>query len=199
MSKISKHSILERVNFERFYEYFLDLAPKERMLVASGLGVFLLLLIFLPISCASSKISKTQKNVINHEKNMNELIGKIKSYRAISGRLKSIESQWLARGKISLSSTLESISSQTGLNKNIDTIREQPATGGDMIEENSADVRVSRVSLAQAMDFLYKIENYNQGGLKIKQLQIKPRYDNRQQFDLSFQVSTYSLKEKKGT
>ncbi len=199
MLKISKHSILERINFERFYEYFLDLAPKERILVASGLAIFVLLLIFVPISCASSKISKTQKNVVNHEKNMNELVSKIKNYRAITGRLKAIETQWSARGKISLSSTLESISSQNGLNKNIDTIREQPPSGGDMVEENSADVRLSRISLPQAMDFLYKIENYNQGGLKIKQLQIKPRYDNRQQFDLSFQVSTYSLKEKGGT
>lgn len=199
MSKIDKHSLLKRINFERLYERFLDLTPRERMITAGGIGFLLVLIIFLPISCASSKISKTQRNVLNHEKNMNELVLKLKAYQEVNGRLRAIESQWAGRGKISLSTTLESISAQNGLDKNIDTIREQPSSGGDVVEEFSADVRVSRVPLSQAIDYLYKIEHYPQAELKIKQLQIKPRYDNRQLFDLSFRVSTYALKRGEGS
>jgi type II secretory pathway component PulM len=194
-----KTSLKERLNLEELYTNFLGLEARERVLALAGVGLVLLLIILLPISCASSKISKKEQNVLSHEKNMDDLMSKLQDYQTILNRMKSMETQWAGRSKISLSTTLESLSAQSGLDKNIDTIKEQPPATGDVLEEHAADVRLSRVPLAQAIDYLYKIENSSQGALKIKKLQIKPRFDNRQLFDLSFQVSTYVLKEGAGT
>lgn len=170
---------------------------QQRILALVGVAVVLLLIVVIPVSCASSKISKSQKNILNHEKNMDDLMAKLKEYQSVQGKMKTVENQWAGRAKVSLSTTLESLSAQSGLDKNIDAIKEQPPSGGDkdILEEHVAAVRLSRVPLSQAVDYLYKIESMPQAGLKVKKLQIKPRYDNRQLFDLSFEVSTFALKE----
>jgi hypothetical protein len=194
---VPKVSLKERLNLEEIYHQFLGLDPQQRILAAVGLAVVLLLLIIVPISCASSKLSKLEKTVIGHEKNMDDLMGKLKDYQSLQNRMKAIEGQWASRNNVSLSTTLENLSGQSGLDKNIDAIKEQPPTMSDkdILEERVASVRISRAPLAQAMDYLYKIESLPNAGIKIKKLQMKPRYDNRQLFDLSFEVSTYALKK----
>ena len=196
MAGSSKYSLKERLNVEELYNVFLGLDSRQQIIALVGTGIFLLLLIFIPISCASSKISKKEKNVLNHQKNMEDLQTKLREYQDLIGRQKAIEGSWSGKGKVAISTTLESLSAQSGIDKNIDSIKENPATASsDILDEQSASVRVSRVSLQQALDYLYKIETFPQAGFKVKKLQIKPRYDNRQLFDVSFDVSTYSLKE----
>ena len=192
-----KISLKERLNVEEIYNQFLGLDPQQRMLALAGTAVVLLLIIIIPISCASSKLSKLEKTVIGHEKNMDDLMGKLKEYQSLQSRVKATEAQWAGRSKVSLSTTLESLSAQSGLDKNIDSIKEQPPSMGekDILEEHVAAVRLSRAPFSQAIDFLYKIESLPNAGLRVKKLQMKPRYDNRQLFDLSFEVSTYALKE----
>ena len=192
-----KVSLKERLNLEEIYNQFLGLDPQQRILAVVGLAVVLLLIIIVPISCASSKLSKLEKNVTSHQKNMDDLMGKLKEYQSLQNRMKAVEAQWASRSNVSLSTTLENLSAQSGLDKNIDSIKEQPPAGSDkdILEEHVAAVRVSRAPLTQAMDYLYKIESLPNAGLKIKKLQMKPRYDNRQLFDLSFEVSTYALKK----
>ena len=196
-----KLSLKERLNVEEIYNQFLGLDPNQRILALVGTAIVLLLIIIIPISCASSKISKLERNVINHEKNMDDLVSKLKEYQSLQNRVKAVEGQWAGRSRVSLSTTLESLSAQSGLDKNIDAIKEQPPSMGekDILEEHVAAVRVSRAPLAQAIDYLYKIESFPNAGLKVKKLQMKPRYDNRQLFDLSFEVSTFTLKEGGGT
>ncbi len=195
MSKFGKSSLKEKLNLEELYNQFLGLDSQQRTLAMVGIGIVLLLLIIIPITCASSKLSEKEKKILNHSKNMDELVSKLQEYQKIESKMKQMESQWTARSKISLSTTLESLSAQSGLDKNIDTIKEQPPSAGDILEEHSADVRLSRVALSQIIDYLYKVESFQQGALKVSKLQLKPRYDNRQLFDVSFTVSTYAIKE----
>lgn len=194
---MARISLRERLNFEELYHRFLAMEPRERILALVGLLIGLLLILFLPISCASSKIAKKERNILNHSKNMEELISKLREYQTLQGRMKAMESSWAARSKISLSTTLESLSTQSGLDKNIDSIKEQPPSVGekDLLEEHVAAVRLSRVPLSSLVDYLYKIETFQQGSLKVRKLQMKPRYDNRQLFDVSFEVATSFLKE----
>jgi len=195
VSKFGKSSLKEKLNLEELYNQFLGLDSQQRTLAMVGIGIVLLLLIIIPITCASSKLSEKEKKILNHSKNMDELVSKLQEYQKIESKMKQMESQWTARSKISLSTTLESLSAQSGLDKNIDTIKEQPPSAGDILEEHSADVRLSRVALSQIIDYLYKVESFQQGALKVSKLQLKPRYDNRQLFDVSFTVSTYAIKE----
>ncbi|MBL7684416.1 MAG: hypothetical protein JNK65_00045 [Deltaproteobacteria bacterium] len=197
---MAKMSLKEKLNVEDLYNQFLGMDQQQRLITLGGIAFVLILLIVIPVSCASSKISKSEKNIMNHEKNMDELVSRIKDYQAVQEKVKAVEGQWAGRSKVSLSTALESLSQQSGLDKNIDSIKAQPPSAGekDILEEHVAAVRLSRAPLPQAIDFLYKIESYPQAGFKVKKLQIKPRYDSRQLFDLNFEVSTFALKEGAG-
>ncbi len=197
MAKVNKYSLKARLNLDEIYNIFLGFDSRERLFAISGVLLVLLIVVFVPLSCASSKISEKQSNILSHEKNMDELVAKLKDYQSSQARLKAVQSKWAGRSKISLSATLEDLSRQSGLDKNIDSIKESPPSGGDKeaLEENLASVRVTRAPLSQVLDFFYKIESFGQGGIKIKKLLIKPRYESRQLFDVTFDVSTYSLKE----
>src|SRR5262245_25705735 len=140
-----KLSLKERFNVEELYNTFLGLAPRERTFAVAGIVVVLLLVILIPVSCASSKISKKEKNILSHEKNMDDLVTRLGEYQSALRRMKAAESQWTGRSKISLSTTLESLSTQSGLDKNIDAIKEQPPSMGekDILEEHVAAVRIS--------------------------------------------------------
>ena len=50
------------------------------------------------------------------------------------------------------------------------------------------------VTLEQLVRYLYQIENSPQL-LKIKKLEIKPRFNNRQILTVTFRVSAFTLKE----
>lgn len=195
MATLGKTSLKEKLNLGELYNQFLGLDSQQRILTLVGIAVVLLLLIIIPISCASSKLSEKEKKILNHSKNMDDLVSKLQEYQKAQNKMKEMEAQWAGRSKISLSTTLESLSVQSGLDKNIDTIKEQAPTAGDILEEHSADVRLSRVALSQVLDYLYKIESFQQGALKVNKIQLHPRYDNRQLFDVSFTVMTYAIKE----
>lgn len=195
MAIFGKGSLKEKLNVEELYSHFLGLDSQQRNAAIAGIVVVLLLLIIIPITCASSKLSQKEKKILNHSKNMDDLVSDLSEYQTVQNKMKQMESQWAARSKISLSSTLESLSAQSGLDKNIDSIKEQPPSAGDLLVENSADVRLSRVGLSQLLDYLYKVETYQQGALKVTKIQLKPRYDNRQLFDVSFTVTTFTIKE----
>ncbi len=195
MGMFGKSSMKEKLNVEELYNQFLGLDQQQRTISIIGIAVVLLLLIIVPVTCASSKLSQKEKKILNHSKNMNDLVSELAEYQKAQNKMKQIEAQWASRAKISLSTTLESLSAQSGLDKNIDNIKEQAPSAGDILVENSADVRLSRVGLSQLMDYLYKVESFQQGALRISKLQMRPRYDNRQLFDVSFTVTSYALKE----
>jgi len=56
-------------------------------------------------------------------------------------------------------------------------------------------VRLSKVTLPQLIDFLYSIEYDKTRLLRVKELRLRTRFDNKQLFDVSFQVSTYRLQQ----
>lgn len=194
MSRAHKYSLKEQLNPELLYEKFLSFSSRERLFILLGIALLLIVLIILPISCASSKLTKLERGVLGHQRNMEELIERLKSYQASENRLRSVENQWKGRARISLASTLERLSIEEDLKKNVDSIKEASPVSEGGFEKYSATVSVSKVSLEQALAFLHKIES-SAGSMKITKLQIKPVYGNRQLFDLSFDVTTYFLKE----
>ncbi len=196
MSQTSKYSLKERLNFEEIYQRFLGLDPKQRILAMGG-GIFLILLILLiPISLATSKISEQEEAILNHEKNMTSLISKINDYKLASRKLDALKEHWSKRSAVGLPTILEDISREVGVT--IDSINPTVNTSTkSLLEEHVASVKLSRITLNQALDYLYKVESSPQGELKVSKLKMNPRFDNRQLFDLTFDVSTYYLAKSK--
>ena len=89
---------------------------------------------------------------------------------------------------------LESIANEVGIGANIEKLRPVNLESNDYYDEVGVDAIVSKVSLNQAIDYLSRLENHPRAPLKIKKLQIKPRYENRSLLNLTFQVSTIQAK-----
>jgi general secretion pathway protein M len=68
------------------------------------------------------------------------------------------------------------------------------STPSEVYNEESVEVKMEGVTLEQLVRYLYQIETSPQL-LKIKKLDIKPRYDNRQILTATFRVSAFTLKE----
>lgn len=191
MAKSGKYSWKERLNIEELYNTFIGFAPREQILVGVGVGVGLLLLILVPFACGSSRLSKLESQIQSHEKNVSKVVDKITELQQAQGKMKAVEARIRPKSQVQLTTKLEALATQSGIGQNIDSLKEMPGTPGEDFEEMVVAVRLSRLSLSQLIEFLYGIESQNDLSLQVRRLQLKPRYDNRQQFDANFEISTY--------
>ncbi len=191
MAKSGKYSLKERLNIEELYNTFIGFAPREQILVGVGIGVVLLLLILIPTFCASSRLGKLEKAIESNEKNVTKVVDKSTELQQAQAKMKGLESRIRPKSQVQLTTKLESLATQSGIGQNIDSLKEVPGTPGEDFEEMVVSVRLSRLSLSQIIEFLYGIESQQDISLQVKRLQLKPRYDNRQQFDANFDVSTF--------
>jgi len=194
----SKYAIFERFNVQTLYNTFLGLQPREQIIAIIVVGFVLLLVVVMPISLASGKISKLEKTLQTSKEQINDVVREIADYNREKSHLTSVETLLKAGFDTSISTTIENFASQSGIKENVDSLKERPITPSDIFDEASVDVRMSKISLDQLVEFLYKIESERTRILRIKQLQIKPRFDNRKLLDVSFQVATYKLSDEGG-
>lgn len=186
---------LERFKVANLYSAYFGMSPREQTMALVVAAALLLLIIVLPTTIASSRISKLEREVSEGGKQFREVVHAIESYDQKKGQLAQLQ-QVLAGGfDQSLSTTLEALADQTGIKDKIDSLKEKAVAPSDMFEEASVDVRLKRVTLGQLLDFLYAIEHHPEKILRLKGLSIKPRFDNKQELDVSFSVSTYRLLE----
>lgn len=190
MAKSGKYSLKDRLRVGELYDRFLSLAPKQQSLALVGGGVVLVLLVVLPITCASSRLGKMERRIVNHEKNVTQVTEKISEYNKIKNKLSGMEKKIRPKSQVQLTTRLESLATQSGIGANIDSLKENPGTPGEDFEEVVVAVRMSKLSLSQIIEFLYGVETQRDLSLKIKRMQLKPRYDNRALFDANFEVST---------
>lgn len=198
MAKTGKYSLKERLNIQELYNTFLGLGAREQILAGVGIGVLLILLIVIPISCASSRLGKLEEQIQNHEKDVSKVVQKIAEYNGIQNRLKNLEGNIRPKSQAQLTTRLETLATQSGIGGNIDSLKENPGTPGENFEELVVAVRMSKLSLSQIVEFLYGIENQKDISLKVNRMQIRPRYDNRGQFDVNFEVSTLVSTQEEG-
>lgn len=96
-------------------------------------------------------------------------------------------------GHVRLLSYLEEVGKAA--NVSLDNAAERGGqTFGDLLKEESAEVRVSNVSMDRLYDFLRRIEEGNQL-VKVRRLKVKKRYDNPQRLDATVTVGTFKTQE----
>ncbi len=190
-----KYSFLERLNINSIYNVFLGLPPQQQTIAIAGAAVALALVILLPISLASGRISKLERSYSQSKKEMGNIVYEIEDYNKMKDRLKVMEEDVKKGYDTSLSTTLENLGGKSGIKENIESIKERPIVPSELFDESIVDVRLSKVTLPQLIDFLYSIEYDKTRLLRVKELRLRTRFDNKQLFDVSFQVSTYRLQQ----
>ncbi|MDO8527625.1 MAG: hypothetical protein Q7T03_08065 [Deltaproteobacteria bacterium] len=193
MALKSKYSFLQRFNFEALYNTFLGLQPREQIFALVGAGVAVLLLVGLPISLASAKLGSLEEQISQGHDKQRDILHRLDHYQQLQQQLKTIESQITGGFDPTITTTMETLAEKSGLKERIENIKERGATPSELFDEVSVDVRLTKVTLPQLIDYLYSIEHHPNLFLKIRNIQIKRRYDNKQLLDASFQASTYKL------
>jgi type II secretory pathway component PulM len=198
LAKGHKYSILERVNLSEAYNLLMGLNSRQQIMAIGGVVFLLLLIIMIPITCASSKLGKLQKQIDNHEKNVSQVIQKVAELQKAQAQFQKFQNKIRPKSQIQLTTKIETLATQSNIGQNIDSLKEVSGTPGEDFEEVVVSVRLTKLPLGQLSEFLYDLEKQPDLPLSIKRLQIKPRFDNRQLFDAVFEVSTLALVEKEG-
>ena len=191
----ARYSFLNRINLDSLYNAFVGLTPREQMLTLAGGSVALLLLIGLPITLMGGKLSQLEKRISEAGQVQKQTLRDLEYLQKLQGELKGVEDRFSGGFDATISTTMETLAGDSGLRDQIESLKERPPNPTDLFDEVSVDVRLKKVTLPQLVDYLFKIENHPKLLLRVKQLQIKPRYDNKQLMDVSFQVSTYRLQQ----
>lgn len=193
MALKDKYSFLERLNIGSLYNTFLGLPPKQQTLAIVAVAVMLGFIVLLPISLASGKIGKMDKQLKKNREDMGNIVAEIEEYNSMRDKLKEIETSLESGFDTALSTTLESLAAKAEIKDNIESIKERPVVPSELFDESIVDVRISKVTLDQLINFIYSIEYDRTKILRVKELRMRTRFDNAQLFDVSFQVSTYRL------
>ncbi len=186
---------LDRLKIANLYSAYFAMSPREQTVSLIGAAVVVILVVVLPITVASSRIGKLERESAQGRTQLREIIRAIESYDTKKAQLTQMQQSLAGGFDSSISTTLETIAEQSGIKDRIDSLKEKPAAPSDLFEEASVDVRLKRVTLQQTLDFLFAIENHPEKLLRLKQLSMKPRFDNKQEMDVNFTVSTYRLLE----
>ncbi len=191
----SRYSLLRRIDLDSLYNTFVGLTSREQM-IAAGVSVFLLLLVIgLPISLMSGKLSHLEKRIEETRETQKQVLRSIEYFQKLQSELKTVEDRFSHGFDATITTTMETLAGQAGIREQIDSLKERPPNPSDLFDENAVDVRLRKVTLPQLVDYLFKIEHHPQLLLRVKQVQIKPRFDNKQLLDVSFQVATFRLQQ----
>ena len=94
-------------------------------------------------------------------------------------------------------SHLEEVAGQTGIQDKIQSVNTVAGPPNTVYKEDSVEVKMEGVTLAQLTEYLHRLERSPQV-LKIKRLHIKPTRESRQLLSVRFRLSVFSLMESDG-
>jgi len=191
----SRYSLFHRFNMDALYNTFVGLIPREQLYVLIGSGLLILVLIGLPISLMSGKLASLESKIEQGQKAQKQVLRDLEYLQKLQGDLKIVEDRFSKGFDSTITTTMETLGGSSGIGSLIESLKERPPNPTDLFDEISVDVRLRKVTLPQLVDYLHRIEQHERLLLRVKQLEIKPRYDNKQLLDVSFQVSTYRLQQ----
>ena len=154
--------------------------------------LFLLLLVY----WGHVKGADLREQIEAQNLNLKELSRTEEQFQKQSIALKILEREAKKLGAdFSLLSSLEQLaqSSQIG-RESIESISPKQLRPGEYFIETEATVQLVRITLRQLVEYFYKIET-SPNTLLLKELRVKPRFDNPQFLNVTFKVSAYKPKD----
>ena len=179
--------------------YFHMLQRREQMLVV-GAGVLVLVaalftFVIDPILARGANLDRRLAAASRQLAALQTLRGDYRQQQQIIDR---IDAQLRRQSKsFAIFSHLEQVAGRAGIQDKIQSMNTVASPPNTVYKEDSVEVRMEGVSLAQLVDYLHRMERSPQV-LKIKRLQVKPTRDNRQLLSVRLRVSVFSLKESGG-
>ncbi|MBM3222934.1 MAG: type II secretion system protein M [Candidatus Tectomicrobia bacterium] len=175
--------------------FWRNLQPRERFFLAGAGGVLVVFLLFkLVIDPLFKHSADLDRQIVAARRQLTELRTMQQEYQRQKSVVDSINSQLKKQQNFAIFSRLEELAGQTGIRNKILHMKPTVSTPSEVYNEESVEVRMEGVTLEQLVRYLHSVESSPQL-LKIKRLEMKPRFDNRQILTATFRVSAFTLKE----
>ena len=175
-------------------DFFRNLQSRERLFVIGAGAVLALFLIFkLTIDPMLKRSADLDRQIATARRQLDEVRTLQQAYQRQKSVVDSINSQLKNQPNFAIFSRLEELAGQTGIRSKIVHMKPTVSTPNEVYNEESVEVKVEGVTLEQLVQYLHQVENSPQL-LKIKRLEMKPRFDNRQILTATFRVSAFTLK-----
>ena len=164
------------------------LAPRERLFVATGGAVFLGFLVFLIVyQCQSAKDGLRQK-IAAKERQLERVQTLSASYLDLKRQTEALMAKEEGRTPNWLYTTLDGLVSKSLSRDKVSSMAPSSKTIGDQYVEDSVNVQLVGITLAQTVALLYEIE-HSPSPIHVSRLQMKKRVTDPYQFDVNFSVS----------
>ncbi len=174
---------------ERIRSAFSNLAPRERLLVASAAGMAAITLLYvavvLPVRAAADGVTQRLETA---EREFEVIVRLRREFDEVNGRLTSVEQKIRAGQRGNLRTTLESLARQSAVK--VESMEPQAGASSDDYRENKVEVGLKSVTLAQTVNYLHRLETATQV-LSVKTLRIRTRPEKPELLDVTFTVSSF--------
>jgi general secretion pathway protein M len=175
--------------------FWQNLQSRERLFIGGAGAALVVFLIFkLAIDPMFKHYAELDRQIVTARRQLNELRTMQQEYQRQKSVVDSINNQLKKQQNFAIFSRLEELAGQTGIRNKILYMKPTVSTPSEVYNEESVEIKMEGVTLEQLVRYLHQIENSPQL-LKIKRLEIKPRFDNRQILTTIFKVSAFTLKE----
>lgn len=188
---------LRKLNFENLYMFYTGRSPRDRLVLGVVAGLAALLILIMPLSMLSGKVGSLKKSITQTQKKLGEVLEKVQEYEVKRTELDSLQKK-IGTGGGSITATIDSLVEQSDLKNNIDAFQENPVRRGELFIESPISVELKNVTLEQLTDFLYSVESYPGRLMRVRSLQIKPRYAARNYLDVKMEIAGISLTGEEG-
>lgn len=197
MAALDKIPALQNLSPDDLYNIFLGLDRRGQIAVAVTLVVLLLILLFLPVSCVSSKLDEREGEYREALSQASEIYGVLTEYTRFQKNFKSAQDLGAGAGQDLLQNLVYNTSEEIGIDikKHRVEVKSQKPVSSDLYEEISKEVSMTRVPMDQALKFMDKLSVSGEVPVKIKKFNmvIEPRERNIVK-QLQFVIATITLK-----
>ena len=174
--------------------FFRNLQQREKLFVIGAGALLVLFLLFkLTIDPMLKRSADLDRQIVTARRQLDEVRTLQQDYQRQKSVVDSINSQLKNQPNFAIFSRLEELAGQTGIRSKIVYMKPTVSTPNEVYNEESVEVKMDGVTLEQLVQYLHQIENSPQL-LKIKRLEMKPHFDNRQILSATFRVSAFTLK-----
>ncbi len=184
---MEKTGLLSRID-----QFILRLSTREKWMLGGGsLTALSLLIFFLLVDPALTRIVRLDQLIPRKEQALRELLQLKEEYQALSKQVQIVENQLPIESTFSPLSFLEENAEKNRIKDKIAFIRPlTPEEHQSLYREVPVEVKVEKVTLSQIIPFLSALEK-GPHRLRIKRLSMKTQFSNPDLIDVTFLVLSY--------
>ncbi|MDW7710076.1 MAG: type II secretion system protein GspM [Deferrisomatales bacterium] len=167
------------------------LSDREKLAVGIGSAVLGVLVFWLAVwEPAHAHLELQERRVQAKREEYREIRELGDRFQRLSARIEGIEAHLRRSRDFSILSYLEGLARRHQVQDRIVQMRPRPGEVSRYYRENSVEIRMERVRLSELVRYLYEVE-HSPELLRVKQIQVRPRFDDADLLDVRFQVSSY--------